>query len=69
MKKTTSLALGMVFLSIAFLLFCTDNLACAAIGAVALLFALVFFKYTDNVQQTQDERRHRTNRNKQLKWP
>lgn len=64
MTKTTSLAIGMVCLTVAFLLLCTDNMVCAIIGTAILFASLLLIRYGDSMQTTQDERRHRTNHNK-----
>jgi hypothetical protein len=51
-------------MTIALLLFSTDNMWCAGIGTGCLLFSLLLIRYGDSMQTTQDERRHHTNHNK-----
>lgn len=48
MKKTTSIILGIVLLTIALALFTTENMWGAAIGTGCLLFAVINIRYADD---------------------
>lgn len=64
MKKTTSLFLGIVLLTISLALFSTDNIIGAIIGTTTLFAGVLLIQWSDSMRSTQDEKRHCTNHNK-----
>ncbi len=64
MKKTTSLTLGIVLLTVSLCLFSTDNIIAAIAGTATLLASVLLIQWADSMHRTQDDRRHRSNHNK-----
>lgn len=48
MTKTLSIIAGVVLMTIALALFCTENMWCACIGTGCLLFSLLLIRWADS---------------------